>query len=216
MSSTLNVERRAASFAGRIRPARMEDIDPILTLQREAFADKFGGAFGQGNIEKGVIALAASWRRQGPAAMRGMLVAEADGTIVGTTTLRTSAMGNDDGAAAELAFQQALGPWGAARSLFALSILDHRIGRDEGFITDVAVLATWRRRGVARELLARAEEEARLKRRRYLGLYVSAANQQARPLYHSLGYNDIRTRRSWAARFIFGQRSWVYMRKDLV
>lgn len=216
MSSTLNVEQRATSFAGHIRPARLEDIDPILTLQREAFADKFGGAFGQENIDKGVIALAASWRRQGPTSMRGMLVAEAHDTIVGTTTLRTSAMGNDDGAAAELAFQQALGAWGAARSLFALSILDHRIGRDEGFITDVAVLAPWRRQGVARDLLARAEEEARLKRKRYLGLYVSAANQQARPLYASLGYRDIRTRHSWAARFIFGQRSWVYMCKDLV
>jgi ribosomal protein S18 acetylase RimI-like enzyme len=124
-------------------------------------------------------------------------------------------MSSDDGAAAEIAFQQALGAWGAARSLFALSILDHRIGREEGFITDVAVLSTWRRQGVARELLARAEEEARLKRKRYLGLYVSAANQQARALYQRLGYRDIRTRRSWAARFIFGQLSWIYMQKDL-
>lgn len=199
-----------------IRAARLDDVRPVLALHQEAFADKFGGAFGPQGSAKGVEALAAAWQRQGPAAMRGMLVAELAGQVVGTATLRTWEMGSDDTGAAELAFQQVLGLWGATRSIFALSLLDHQIDRSEGFITDVAVLASFRRRGIAQALLARAEDEARGRRKRFLGLYVSGANQGARALYRRIGFFDARTRRSWLTRLIFGQREWVYMRKDLV
>lgn len=198
-----------------IRLACLEDISPILTLHGEAFADKFGGAFGPKGLERGVAALEASWRRQGMAALRGMFVAEVDNQIVGTTTLRTWEMGTEDTGAAELAFQQVLGLWGAVRSMFALSLLDHRIGRGEGFITDVAVLTPYRRQGIARALLARAEHEARSRHKHYLGLYVSGANLGARTLYRTLGFRDMYVRRSWLTRFIFGQREWIYMRKHL-
>jgi ribosomal protein S18 acetylase RimI-like enzyme len=198
-----------------IRAARLDDIGPILALHREAFADKFGSAFGRGGAERGVGALAAAWRRQGPVAMRGMLVAEHEGQVIGTTTVRTWEMGGDDGGAAELAFQEELGLWGAMRSLFALSLLDHRIERGEGFVTDVAVLAPYRRGGVARALLARAEQEARLRAKRFLGLYVSASNEGARALYRDLGFSELRVRRSLLAWLIFGQGRWLYMRKEL-
>jgi ribosomal protein S18 acetylase RimI-like enzyme len=199
-----------------IRSARLDDVGAILGLHREAFADKFGGAFGSRGVERGANALAAAWRRQGQSALRGMLVAEHAGTVIGTTTVRTWEMSGDDGGAAELAFHEELGLWGAARSLFALSLLDHRIERGEAFITDVAVLAPFRRGGVARALLARAEQEARLRAKRFLGLYVSARNQGARRLYCELGYREVRVRRSLLAWLFFGQGSWVYMRKELL
>ncbi len=199
-----------------IRAARLDDVEPILALHREAFADKFGGAFGRGGVERGANALATAWRRQGPSAMRGMLVADHEGQVIGTTTVRTWEMGGDDGSAAELAFQEELGLWGATRSLFALSLLDHHIERGEGFITDVAVLAPYRRGGVARALLARAEQEARLRSKRFLGLYVSASNAGARALYRKLGFREVRTRRSLLAWLIFGQGRWLYMRKELL
>ncbi len=203
------------TVAAVIRPARLEDIALILELHREAFADKFGGAFGANATDRGVAALAATWRRQGALALRGMLVAEHDGKVIGTTTIRTWEMAGDDGGAAEIAFHQELGLWRAARSLFALSLLDHRIERREGFITDVAVLESYRRGGVARALLARAEQEALLRGKRFLGLYVSARNQGARRLYADLGFYQVRTRRSLLAWLIFGQGRWIYMRKDL-
>jgi ribosomal protein S18 acetylase RimI-like enzyme len=187
-----------------------------VDLHSRAFADTFGGAFGRGRVERGAQALAAAWRRQGAASMRGMLVAEHDGRLIGTTTLRTWEMGGDDAGAAELAFQEVLGVWGAARSLFALSLLDHRIAHHEGFLADVAVLDAYRRRGVARALLARAEEEARARRKRFLGLYVSAGNAGARALYRSLGFEVARTRRSLFAWLMFGQGRWHYMRKSLL
>jgi len=50
------------------------------------------------------------------------------------------------------------------------------------------VLGPYRRRGVARALLARAEEEARIRRKRYLGLYVSGSNYAAQQLYLRAGF----------------------------
>ncbi len=198
-----------------IRAATLDDIDAILVLHKEAFADKFGGAFGAKSVERGAEAMAAAWRRQGARALRGMFLAEVKGRILATTTLRTWEMGNDDTSAAEVAFKQVLGVWGAARSIFALSLLDHRIERYEGFITDVAVASTFRRRGIANRLLAHAETEARARNKRYLGLYVSSMNQGARALYRRLDFYDARMHRSWLTRLIFGERTWVYMRKEL-
>ena len=205
----------AAPLSINIRPAQMDDIYPILGLHREAFADKFGAAFGVNGMARGVEAMAEAWRRQGSAALRGMLVADADGQVIGTITLRTWEMGGDNTGAAELAFHQVLGSWGAIRSIFALSLLDHQIDRAEGYITDVAVLSSYRRRGVAQALLSRAEEEARIRRKRYLGLYVSAANEGARQLYRRIGFIERRVRRSLLASWILHQRAWIFMRKDL-
>jgi ribosomal protein S18 acetylase RimI-like enzyme len=198
-----------------IRPARLNDVYPVLALHRDAFADKFGAAFGAQRTAQGVEAMAEAWRRQGSSALRGMLVACVDMNVIGTITLRTWEMGGDDTAAAELAFQQVLGPWGAFRSIFALSLLDHTISRDEGYITDVAVLSEYRRRGVAQALLARAEDEARMRRKRYLALYVSAANHGARMLYERMGFKSQRVRRSLLTSLVLHQMSWVFMRKDL-
>lgn len=199
-----------------IRPAQMSDIYPVLELHREAFADKFGAAFGSRGVARGVEAMAEAWRRQGVSALRGMLVAERDSVVIGTVTLRTWEMGSDNSGAAELAFHQVLGAWGALRSIFALSLLDHQIDRAEGYITDVAVLSEYRRQGIAQALLARAEDEARARRKRYLALYVSAKNDGARALYQRIGFYERRTRRSVWAGWLLRQYSWIFMRKDLV
>ncbi len=197
-----------------VRPAAITDIQAILVLHREAFADKFGSAFGADST-RGAEALATAWRYQGNRALRGMLVAEWQGQVVGSVTLRTWEMGEDDSATIEQAFQQVLGVWGAMRSIFVLSLLNHRIDRSEGFITDVAVLPAYRRRGIARVALARAEQEARRLQKRYLGLYVSSTNKGAIALYQQIGFYQDHIRRSWMTRLCFGQRTWLYMRKDL-
>lgn len=198
-----------------IRAARMDDIYPILRLHCEAFADKFGAAFGARGIARGVEAMAEAWRRQGRSALHGMFVAEVDGLIVGTISLRTWEMGHDTTGAAEIAFHQVLGMWGAIRAIFALSLLDHTISRDEGYITDVAVLTPYRRSGVARGLVEHAEYDARQRGKRFLSLYVSASNQTAQRLYERAGFTVHSTRRSWLAGIMLRQRRWIYMRKEL-
>lgn len=198
-----------------IRPATLSDAEAILILHSQAFADKFDGAFGANGAERGKAALAAAWQRQGGTAIRGMLVAILEEQIVGTASLRTREMPSDDNGAAEFAFHQVLGLWGALRSIMALSLLDHTIMQGEGFVTDVAVRPDFQRRGVARRLLAHIEQEARSCQKEFLGLYVSGANKGAQRLYYHHGFYKVRLRHSWMTRLFYGQRTWVYMKKDL-
>ena len=206
---------QAEPHAFRIRPARMDDIYPILHIHREAFSDKFGAAFGARGAERGVEAMAEAWRRQGVSALRGMFVAVVDEQVVGTISLRTWEMGSESSGAAELAFHNVLGAWGALRSIFALSLLEHRIDRSEGYITDVAVQSAYRRQGIASALLERVEQEARLRGKRFLGLYVSASNKGAQRIYERAGFVRRRTRRSWTAGWMLRQHAWLYMVKEL-
>lgn len=211
----LPTESPSAPHALDIRPARLSEMYDILALQRDAFSDKFGAAFGRDGVARGVEAMAEAWRRQGVFAMRGMHVAVLGDQIIGTITLRTWEMGGDETGAAELAFHQVLGPWGAIRSIFALSLLDHAISRDEGYVTDVAVLAAHRRQGVARAMLGYVEAEARIRRKRHLSLYVSGSNRGAQRLYEHHGFVRRRTRRSLWAGVLLRQSAWIFMQKLL-
>jgi ribosomal protein S18 acetylase RimI-like enzyme len=145
-----------------------------------------------------------------------MFVAEMDGQVVGTVTLRTWEMGSEDSEVITRAFYHTLGWWGATRSIFVLSLLNHRIGKREGFITDVAVLDGYQRRGIATMILNQAEERARQLHKQFLGLYVSHTNHAAITLYEKLGYTRSSTHHSWVTWLCFRQYAWLYMRKDLV
>ena len=84
-----------------------------------------------------------------------------------------------------------------------------------GYMIQQSLHNELRRRGIARALLRRAEEEARLRAKSYLGLYVSGANPHARSLYEQLGFTSWRVRRSLWASLILRQGTWIYMRKEL-
>ena len=199
-----------------IRPANLYDIDAIVDLHREAFAAKFGAAFGEAFRDRGARALADTWRRQGANALHGMIVA-VDGTrIIGTLSLRTAHQPLLPEGVAEQVFAELLGPWRGLRALFALSLLDHRINRSEGFISDVAVAADARRRGVGDALMAHAEQQAVSRRLRFLSLYVAVSNPSALRLYDHRGFQRKQLRRSLLTWFFFREYGWWFMTKDLV
>ncbi|MCZ7572391.1 MAG: GNAT family N-acetyltransferase [Ardenticatenaceae bacterium] len=61
-------------------------------------------------------------------------------------------------------------------------------GERRGYIYDLYVVPEARRRGVARALMAAAEDLARRRGYREIGLTVATHNDAARHLYESLGY----------------------------
>jgi ribosomal protein S18 acetylase RimI-like enzyme len=60
--------------------------------------------------------------------------------------------------------------------------------RDYAYVSDLVVLSAWRRRGIGRALLQRAEAYARSVGMDAIGIGVMAANREARALYDAAGY----------------------------
>ena len=108
-----------------------------------------------------------------------------------------------------------LGLWGGLRAMFYFSLLDQPCGRQEVYVSDVAVATPVRRRGVGQALLQHAERVARTWGKKALVLDVTAQNEPARQLYRRLGYIEQRLRRSLLARWLLKEGEWVRMHKSL-
>lgn len=194
-----------------IRPATLNDVDSFLEVQSAAFADKFAAAFGKHASSRGVAAFRRIHQLQGANSLQGLYLAMLEERVVGTITLRTSDMRYDDGGVLDQVFLRELGTWGTIRATHVLSQLDHRIARDEGFITDVAVVPDLRRNGIAKLMMRHVIAIAREERKRFLSLYVSASNQKALDLYTGLGFKQEKIRHAWGNIVFWGQWRWVYM-----
>jgi GNAT superfamily N-acetyltransferase len=62
---------------------------------------------------------------------------------------------------------------------------------DYAYVSDLVVLARWRRGGIGRALLQRAEAYARALGMHAIGIGVMAANREARALYDAHGYRPV-------------------------
>lgn len=72
--------------------------------------------------------------------------------------------------------------------IFVDTLPDEVTGTEQGFIAYMAVDIPFRKRGVAKALLARAEDEARRRGLGYMSLMVTDDNLPARELYKRAGY----------------------------
>lgn len=68
---------------------------------------------------------------------------------------------------------------------------------DEGYITDLAVFAKYRRHGIGSELLREMERRGRELNLRFLTLEVRPSNAAALGLYRSRGYQEVGRRRGF-------------------
>ena len=66
-------------------------------------------------------------------------------------------------------------------------------------IHNVAVLEEFRRQGIARRLMARLERWAKDQGAKEILLEMRVGNSEARPLYESLGYREVRVRKDYYA-----------------
>lgn len=67
---------------------------------------------------------------------------------------------------------------------------NHISGQEEGWVYNVTVRDEFRRRGIAKRLLARGEEYARMMGYDIMGMSVAVHNEVAQELYRSLGYEQ--------------------------
>ena len=193
-----------------IRAVAQDDADEVAGLVAEALADKYRPALGRRAVA-GIAELVRRDAVSGGGARRW--VAEIDGRIAGSVSLAI-APEIDAGFPATLA--GAVGWPRAIRATLVLSLLAHgRLAPDEAYIDELAVAGWARRRGVAGALLRTCAAEARSAGRRRLTLWVTIDNAAARSLYEGAGFREIRRRRWWTGRLIFGAPGAILMERRL-
>ncbi len=193
-----------------IRPSRPDDAAAVAELTAEALGSKYRPAFGA-LATRGIEALLL----RDLADPRGSRhwVAEVDGRVAGAVHM---ALEEESGADYLRAIAVEIGVLRSLRALLVLSLIGHgRMQPDEAYIDELAVAAWARRRGVARALLRRCEEEALADGRSRLTLWVALDNTAARSLYDGYGFRQTRRRRWIAGRTLFGSPGAAFMERAL-
>lgn len=200
-----------------MRQANLADIDRIVAIHADAFHRTFVAAFGRKRYQTGLGVMADVWRRQGAIGLQGMWVAEVDGYVVGTITMRSrGGYWLPASVPVEWLFIRALGFVRGLYALNALSFIEHHITTNELYITDVAVDQLFHRRGVGRAMLMHAVAQAERQHLGQVSLYVDAANQPALALYQGLGFYVANTHHSFMGWFLLHQMRWLLLRRAVV
>jgi len=202
---------RAGDPAGEgVRRARRGEHAALAAVLLDALGSKYRPALGP-HAEAALGELIAAELEAGA---HGYLVAERDGRVVGAAHLATA-----EDPPPPPALDTLVRTCGRVRALWALatlSLLGHGgLQRDEAHVSELAVRADARRRGVARSLLHALDDEARARGKRRVTLWVTWENAAARALYAGHGYREVR-REPWrVGRFVFGARGAVLMERRL-
>ncbi len=200
-----------------LRHATLADVDRIVAIHATAFHHTFMAAFGKKRYHDGLRVMADVWRRQGMMGLYGMWVAEYEGVVVGTITMRARMpQWLPPSIPVEWLFVRALGVVRGLYALQALSFIEHHIGANELYVTDVAVDQRYQRQGVARAMLHHALHHAARQQLEVVSLYVDAANKPALGLYQGSGFYVAHTHHSLMGWWLLGQPRWLLLRRMVV
>jgi ribosomal protein S18 acetylase RimI-like enzyme len=197
-----------------VRPARGGDLDTVATILVEGFRTKFEAAF-RDRIDRAERIIARTLALEEPRGLPGLFVAELEGQVVGTIALRRRGQPEPPFPPSMGIFFEELGLWAGLRAMFYMSLLDQSFKWDEVYLSDVAVSAPFRRRGVGKAMIAHADKVTRRWNKRALVLHVSVENKGAIRLYQRLGYSEERRQHSLLTRWLLGIGTWVRMRKEV-
>lgn len=201
---------RAPHGPATTRRARAEDAGAVADILTAALADKYRPALGR----QAARAVAAEVRHDAAASDRGgYFVVELGGAVVGAAHLAV-------GDPAEAGFMRRLAGsvgWVAAvRAFLLLSLLGEGRGAGaDGYVEELAVDASARRRGAAWALLEALEREAERAGMTRLTLWVTVDNHAARALYRRFGFRVARRRRWLLGRLVFRAPGALYLERAL-
>jgi ribosomal protein S18 acetylase RimI-like enzyme len=194
------------------------DEDPaIAALVVEGFLDKFRPVFGR-RMDRSVKIMERWIRLEHASGGVTSLVIEgySAGDVAGSVGIRTADSRED---------VLARGLWrtlernlGLPRAIWATTLLSYprySATSSEAYIERLVVSPDFRRQGMARRLLAAAEDLARDAGKRTVGLHVSSNNLPALRLYEDEGYEEVSRQRSFLTGYFLNIRDWLYLKKEL-
>ncbi|MGI9048532.1 MAG: GNAT family N-acetyltransferase [Rubrobacteraceae bacterium] len=200
-----------------IRPATTDDDPAIAGLVVEGFIDKFRPIFGEQGDQS--LRIMEKWveLEHSVGGVRSLVIEGASPQDLAAGVGVRVEKSLDEVLARDLwrVLQQNLG---LLKSLWASTLLSYpryTTRPAEAYIERLVVSPDYRRQGMARDLLAAAEELARERGKKDAGLHVSGNNAPAIKLYEAEGYEEVSRQRSFLTSHFLGIRDWIYLRKTL-
>jgi ribosomal protein S18 acetylase RimI-like enzyme len=211
----MNRDMEAEQFT--VRLAGPDEDPAIAALVVEGFVDKFRSVYGE-RMDRSVRIMEKWIRLEHASGGVTSLVIEgyAAAEIAGSIGVRTADSRED---------VLARGLWriftrnlGFPRAVWATTLLSYprySSTSSEAYIERLVVTPDFRRQGMARRLIAAAENFARDAGKKTVGLHVSGNNLPALLLYENEGYEEISRQHSYLTGYFLNIKDWLYLRKEL-
>jgi ribosomal protein S18 acetylase RimI-like enzyme len=211
----MNRDMEAEQFT--VRLAGPDEDPAIAALVVEGFVDKFRSVYGR-RMDRSVRIMEKWIRLEHASGGVTSLVIEgyAAAEIAGSIGVRTADSRED---------VLARGLWriftrnlGFPRAVWATTLLSYprySSTSSEAYIERLVVAPDFRRQGMARRLIAAAENFARDAGKKTVGLHVSGNNLPALLFYENEGYEEISRQHSYLTGYFLNIKDWLYLRKEL-
>lgn len=200
-----------------VRAASPADDPAIAALVIDGFVDKFRPIFGQ-RMDTSIKIMDRWVRLEHDVGGVKTFVIEGceNGEIAASVGVRV-APSNDEVMARGLwrALSRNLGFFRAVWATTLLSYPRYSPRPTEAYVERLVVSPGFRKRGMARDLLAAADDLARETGKHSVALHVSGNNVPAMRLYEDEGYEEISRQRSLLTARFLNIKDWIYLRKPL-
>jgi ribosomal protein S18 acetylase RimI-like enzyme len=195
-----------------VRLATAEDDPAISALVVDGFLDKFRPIFGS-RVDRALRIMERWVVLEHASGGVTSLVTEgySNSELAGSVGVRTSPSRED---VLARGLWRALN-WNLGLPRTLLSYPRYSYDASEAYVERLVVSPAFRRRGIARLLLAAAEDLARESGKETVGLHVSGNNLAALRLYEAEGYKQAGRQRSLLTRYLLDIREWLYLKKEL-